>query len=362
MRIIGARSVTVNNDFLGVNMKKVSIVVCCYNVADVIERCWNSIKNQTIGIDNLECIFVDDASTDDGATWEKLCGIEKDSPENVMIIASEKNGGPGGALNVGISYASGKYLQLMGADDEFVPEAMESLYRIAEENKTDIIQYNHTLLLGDQSRVNKVSVGNLLVEIKSHEDRVGFLNATRVTYGCTNKFYKTDLVKDAKVKFAENVVYEEPLFVYPLFFYAKRVYFCEEGFYLYHLHEGSVVTSRIGRQLLDHPKVQLMLLSDCMERGEVYEEYKDVIACYFLWTYYCETILFTGEHMDAHLPISYFSEMQKVCLQLYPNWKDNPYVRMVSKDSWELFGSMERTFSSQKDLDEYIEEVGKNFK
>ena len=342
-------------------MKKVSIVVCCYNVSDVIGRCWESIKKQTIGIDNLECIFVDDASTDEGATWEALSHIEQESPENVMIVHSEVNGGPGGALNVGISYASGKYLQLMGADDEFEENAMESLYEIAEKNQTDIIQYNHTLLLGDQRRVNKVSVGNTLVEINTHEERVEFLNATRVTYGCTNKFYRTDLVHETGVKFAENVVYEEPLFVYPLFLYAKRVYFCEEGFYLYHLHEGSVVTSRIGRQLLDHPKVQLLLLTDCMERGSLYEEYKDVIACYFLWTYYCETVLFAGEHLDAKLPVSYFTEMQKVCLQLFPNWRENPRIQIVDEKSWKLFESMETPFESQKQLDEFIVKVGREF-
>ncbi len=338
-------------------MKKVSIVVNCYNVADTIERCWESVKKQTIGRDNLECIFVDDASTDNGATWDALLRIEKDAPETVMVIHSDTNGGPGGAFNVGISYASGKYLQLLNSDDELVPDAMETLYEIAEENQTDIIQFNHTLVLGDQIRVNKVSLGNRLVEINTHDDRIGFLNATQVTYGCTNKFYKTSLIHETGVKFAENVVYEEPLFVYPLFLYVKRVYFCEKGLYLYHLHEGSVVTSRIGRQLLDHPKVQLMLLSDCMERSELYEKYKDVIACYFLWTYYCETIFFAGEHGDAVLPLDYFREMQKVCLQLFPDWKSNPQIQVVDKLTWKLLESMEREFVSQKELNDFIYEV-----
>ncbi len=342
-------------------MKKISIVINCYNVADSIRMCWESVKKQTIGLENIECIFVDDASNDDGATWNALLRIEEDAPESVMVIHSDVNGGPGGAFNVGISYATGKYLQLLNSDDEFVPNAMEALYEIAEKNQTDIIQFNHTLVLGDQSRVNKVSVGNTLVEIKSHDDRIGFLNATRVTYGCTNKFYRTDLVHSTGVKFAENCVYEEPLFVYPLFLYAKRVYFCEEGFYLYHLHEGSVVTSRIGRQLLDHPKVQLMVLSDCMNRAELYEEYKDVIACYFLWTYYCETIMFAGEHLDAYLPLAYFQEMQKVCLQLFPDWENNPQIRIVDQTSWSLFKSMETHFDTQKDLEVFIQKVKREF-
>ena len=53
-------------------MKKISIVINCYNVADSIGMCWESVKKQTIGLENIECIFVDDASTDDGATWNPL--------------------------------------------------------------------------------------------------------------------------------------------------------------------------------------------------------------------------------------------------------------------------------------------------
>lgn len=43
------------------------------------------------------------------------------------------------------------------------------------------------------------------------------------TYGCWNKFYKRELIERAKVKFAEHVAYEEPLFVYPLYFYVSCI-------------------------------------------------------------------------------------------------------------------------------------------
>ncbi len=338
-------------------MKKVTVVVCCYNVADVLMQCWNSLKSQTIGLENMECIFVDDASTDEGKTWNTLKSIESEAPDDVLIIQAEKNGGPGGALNIGISYASGEYLQLMGADDELKPIALETLYRLAEQNKADIVQYNHLMVLGDQSRVNKVSVGNCLYEIQTKEDRVEFLNATKVTYGCTNKFYRTDLVHNTGVRFAENVVYEEPLFVYPLFLYAKRVYLCEEGLYVYHLHDNSIVTSRVGRQLTDHPKVQLMLLYDCMRREELYQEYMDVIALYFLWSYYCETLFFAGEHVGARLPLQVYSEMQRVCRKLYPDWRDNPQIKRVDKATKNLLETIDADINTQEELDKLIRDL-----
>lgn len=51
-------------------MKKVSVVVPCYNAAVYLDKCMEYLLKQTIGIDNIEIILVDDASTDNGATWE----------------------------------------------------------------------------------------------------------------------------------------------------------------------------------------------------------------------------------------------------------------------------------------------------
>ncbi len=51
-------------------MKKISVIIPCYNVSSYIDRCMRSITGQTIGMDKLELICVDDASTDD--TWEYL--------------------------------------------------------------------------------------------------------------------------------------------------------------------------------------------------------------------------------------------------------------------------------------------------
>lgn len=45
-------------------MKKTSLIIPCYNVENMIDDCMNSILSQTIGLDNLEIILVDDKSTD----------------------------------------------------------------------------------------------------------------------------------------------------------------------------------------------------------------------------------------------------------------------------------------------------------
>ena len=79
-------------------MKKISVIIPCFNVAKWLPQCFLSLVQQTIGIHNLELIFVNDASTDDGATWELLKEMEQAYPEDVLIIDLPENRHQGGEI------------------------------------------------------------------------------------------------------------------------------------------------------------------------------------------------------------------------------------------------------------------------
>ncbi len=336
--------------------KKITVVIPCYNVPEYLDRCWQSLKNQSIGVEQLECIFINDCSTDEGKTWDKLKSIEDDAPDSVMIIDLEENVGLGEARNIGISHATGKYLQFLDADDELESCACKRLYDLAEENQTDIIQFNHLYVLGEQRRSSESSKENRLYLLNDKKQRIPFLNATIVTYGCTNKFYRLDLIKRAEVKFPRKLKYEEPLFVYPLFMYAERVYLLNEELYIYYFRSGSIVTSQLGTKILDHPSVQLMLLEYIMARKELFSEYHDIVEIYFLWTFYCETINFAGVN-NAEISLDFFRNMQSICKSVFSKWRDNPHLSMIPDGGIKILESMYHSFETQEELNRYILEV-----
>ena len=65
-------------------MFKISVIIPCYNVEAYIDRCLESVMSQTIGLEHLEVIVVNDASTD--KTLEKLYQWEQRFPENIMEV------------------------------------------------------------------------------------------------------------------------------------------------------------------------------------------------------------------------------------------------------------------------------------
>ena len=337
-------------------MKKVSVVIPCYNIDSYLDRCWKSLTSQTIGLENIECIFVDDCSTDNGNTLSKLKDIESRAPESVFIISLDENSGPGGARNVGLQYANGKYIQFFDADDELDVNALNILFETAEQCDADIIQYNHLYIAGNQRKSSQNSPENKLYTISSKEDRIPFLNSSIVTYGCTNKFIKRELIEKAGCSFPSRSKYEEPLFIYPLFLYANKVYKLNADLYHYYFREGSMITSELGKKLLDHPKVQLMLLEYCMNCGQIYEEFRDVIEMYFFWSFYLETISYAGTYNDAFIPLEYFKFMQKACKELCKDWRSNPFIKMIPETGLKALESIDRSFNDQAEFDRFLYE------
>ena len=96
-------------------MKKISVIIPCYNVVRWIDRCMTSIAAQTMGIECLEIICIDDASSD--GTWEHLQKWEQSFPEQIILIRQEVNRRQGAARNLGLQYASADWIAFVDADD-----------------------------------------------------------------------------------------------------------------------------------------------------------------------------------------------------------------------------------------------------
>ena len=102
-----------------------------------------SLVQQTIGIDQIELIFVDDASTDEGATWNMLQEFERAYPESIMILKLEENMRQGGARNIALQYATGEYIAFVDADDFVADNFLLETYEKAKDSDADIIQFEY---------------------------------------------------------------------------------------------------------------------------------------------------------------------------------------------------------------------------
>jgi len=127
-----------------------SLIIPCYNEENTIENCIEKVRkineNQNFA---LELVVVNDCSTDKSA--EKLSEISKKYPE-IKIFTHEKNRGKGAALRTGLMAATGDYIGIQDADDEYNPLEYLEMLRPLIENKADVV-YGSRYLKPDTRRV-----------------------------------------------------------------------------------------------------------------------------------------------------------------------------------------------------------------
>jgi glycosyl transferase family 2 len=107
-------------------MPAVSVLIPCWNAASSIAAALDSVL-ETHAVP-LECVVVDDASTDGSAAI--VAAIAARDPR-VRLLALDANGGVSNARNRGLELVRGEWLTLLDADDHFRPGGLATLYRTA---------------------------------------------------------------------------------------------------------------------------------------------------------------------------------------------------------------------------------------
>ena len=117
-------------------MEKISVVIPMYNAASTIVDALESIRNQDYKGD-LEIIIVNDGSTDDSLNIvSKYC---MEHPYLNISIINKKNGGVASARNAGIKVASGNFIALLDADDEWLENKINVLMPYFKNKEVDCI-------------------------------------------------------------------------------------------------------------------------------------------------------------------------------------------------------------------------------
>lgn len=321
-------------------MKTVSVIIPCHNSLNYLPECLKSLESQTIGMEALEIILVDDASTDQ--TWELILEFEQKYPESVTAIQLSDNLRQGGARNAGIHHATGTFLAFLDSDDWIRPETYLELSVIAEEHQLDLLQFNHW----NVSEGNQVLCDNCkyegVIDLLDPEVRKTFLVAEIMTCGCWNKLYRRSMTVRSGAQFAEHCIYEEPLFVYPQFFFAERAGCIRESYYSIRQHAQSTMHKDAAQQKhrMDHPSVQLQLYRYFQTRTKISRLFTEEMEYYFLKTYYVQTLyLWAREHKNPET--AQLEEIRKTTAELFPGWRSNRYVRSSTPEFMLILDKLE---------------------
>ena len=223
-------------------MPKISVIVPVYNVELYINRCVNSILNQSFT--DFEMILVDDGSPDNcGAICDEYA--EKD---NRTVVIHKENGGLSSARNAGLDVAAGEYILFVDSDDYLESDLLETLvqnivdhftvvsfgYSFEDEKEKVITEYldhiSNTVL--DNKKV--------LLKLMCNE-----LTDYRLSWCAWSKLYSRFVIEKYNIRFADNrKIYAEDLYFNLCYFpYVKCVKTINRAMYHY-IGRGDSITGK----------------------------------------------------------------------------------------------------------------------
>ena len=205
---------------------KVSVIVPIYKVERFIGKCVDSLLAQTF--DEVEFIFVDDASPDNSIDILKKC-IEKypQRKSQIRILTHEVNKGLPAARNTGLAVATGEYIFHCDSDDYVEPDMLETLYHAATEKDADIVWCDWFLSFEKNERYMKQPAYDTPM------DALKAMLAGRMKFNVWNKLVFRKLYIDNGILFPAGYAMGEDMTMMLLFAVAKKVAYAPKAFYHY---------------------------------------------------------------------------------------------------------------------------------
>lgn len=316
---------------------QVSIIVPVYNVENYIERCLNSLVNQTFK--DIEIITINDGSTD-----KSLELLNKYAKEDIRIsVIDLGDEGVSYCRNLGIEKANGKYIMFVDSDDWIDSSMVEVLYKKAEENKLDLVMCSYIREFKDHSKekifnlpqeiiykdneVKNELLRKLVGPIKEELSNPEMLDALGTVWG---KLYRADILKENKIKFVdlkEIGSAEDTLFNIFTFNYLKKLMFLNKPMYHYWRDNLKSVTSQYNPKLKEQRKVFFKYISDFIRENNFEQVFEEALN-----NRICTSVLGLGLiECSQNNKISEINKIKNIKKIIYEEYIRNAYKNLELK-------------------------------
>ena len=284
----------------------ISIIVPIYNAEKYINKCVDSLINQTKK--ELEIILVNDGSTDG---TDKLIRLYKDKRIRYFI---NKNQGIGKTRNFGISKATSKYIMFCDSDDYYEPNMCELLFNEAEKNDLDLVICDFYREY-DSGKIEPERIPTF--KDTTLREKPSLIRT--VNLAPWNKIYRKDLLTENKIKFEEALKYEDTPFVAKALACANKIGKIDKCLNHYIVHEQSETTVR-DRRCFDILKI-IDIVRSYFKGQDYIKEDLDKLTVRVLTNYTIQQRV----QIDKKVGMEFIEEAFAYLKKEVPDYKKNKY-------------------------------------
>ena len=290
---------------------KISVIVPIYNTEAYLDKCINSLLNQTLK--DIEIILINDGSKDNS---EKIVEKYLDKYNNIIKYHKKENEGQGIARNYALNLAKGEYVTFVDSDDYIEDTMLEKLYNKAKEDDADIVSLGGFIEIRNNEFINIPFGFN---ENNPHKKYI--LNNS----GPCGKIIKKEIITKNNLFFPKLRAYED-IAVVPLWgLYSKKISFIEESLYYYLIHEGSTMKQIEYNDKLTHIYKSLDNLYEKFKKNSNDKYNEELEWLYIEHLLHAASLRFLKFDKKEEV-----KKINKIIKERIPKWNKNKYYNKQS--------------------------------
>lgn len=318
-------------------MIKVSVIVPVYNTKKYLNRCLDSLVNQTL--QELEILLVNDGSTD--GSDEILRDYEARYPDRVRVLDKE-NGGQATARNLGIRESHGQYIGFVDSDDYVDTEMFATMVQVALENDCDMVECHYHYIEESENGDKELATRGNIRQYKDQKDM--FINPMTAPW---NKLIKREILLQEGMQFPEGLIYEDTAFCIKLIPYIEKEIYVDRKFVSYILRGTSTMNANKSRKVADIFDV----LDDILlfyKKNQFWDTYQRELEYFCVKILLCSSLSRIGRIPDKVLESELLDKTFAYIGENFPKYKENPYfqgkigmyIKLVNRGNSKLFGRL----------------------
>ncbi len=270
---------------------KVSIIIPIYKVEKYIERCVQSLMEQSLS--DIEYIFVDDGSPD--KSMEILRQTIANYPnrsDRIHIITHETNKGLTAARNTGLAIATGEFIAYCDSDDWVHPQMYEALYNAAVKNQADLAYCD--FIFAEPTKLTEYKT------VDFSADKIKLLSSYIQTTWTVlwNILARKELYTAHSLRSPNEISYCEDFnLAVKLFYFATKIIKVEQPLYYYNQLNSSSIVHNLNRKTeLDERWSYLDIIQFFKEQGALDLYHREM--CWRILKSKQEWVLNTDTHQE----------------------------------------------------------------
>lgn len=223
--------------------QKVSIIIPIYNVEKYLNRCLESVVNQSYI--NLEIILVDDGSKDASS---EICELWAKKDSRIRLI-KKQNGGLSDARNAGTKVAAGEFVFYLDSDDYIRSDAIELLVAEMNISSADMVICNYEYITDDGIVIHKNSP--IKDEMLNTQQIINKLHEMNWPYYVTawNKLYKKEII--SQIEFPVGRIHEDLYVAHKVFAKCRYISVVNQKLYYYVQRNNSIMSTSVSAAHFD---------------------------------------------------------------------------------------------------------------